>query len=328
MSDPELDLADLIYDLETMYMGGYVYCSALALLIYDSLCIFPQEVKYLYRWPWSIIQAIYILLRVCTCIYLISNVYGFQATFLSKSVCLGIGWSHKIIIDIIIPSIMKILLIIRVRAIWDYNIRVTIALVFITALDILLGIVRTVIVGVIYQQYSVGGTPVHDCFEKYYSPSDTHLLDSVEFVVLAGRCIITGIEVLLILVRLFQALKQVKLMGHTFYERMVHIKRLMPVIYVFYRDGTLLIIPIFGTSMLAFANTLSSKPIFGAVDLGGWLALVYYICGTRLVLNLREVNCKITESILPQNFSDLQFNHETGQSRDEAVSEDEEEVDN
>lgn len=60
-------------------------------------------------------------------------------------------------------------------------------------------------------------------------------------------------EVLLTLVKLYQSLKQIELIGTSLSERMAQLKKLKPVFYIFYRDGTLFSI------LWAFTSVLSGN---------------------------------------------------------------------
>ncbi|KAF9441051.1 hypothetical protein P691DRAFT_780689 [Macrolepiota fuliginosa MF-IS2] len=215
----------------------------------------------------------------------------------------------------------------RVNAIWDHNLKVTVMLVLAITVEIILATLRTIIVGVVQHDIILSGLPLHGCYIGEISSSSVHLEGSIEIALWVSQSVNIGFELLLILVKLVQALKQVKNTGNTFYERLLHIKGFMPVIYVFYRDGMLAVFPIFVINILSFVQVMQTEVVADEVipklpDMGGWTLLVYYFCGTRIILNLRKADCKITESIHSlKGGTSLRFNHDTQEDNDEGTAE-------
>ncbi|KAF9448404.1 hypothetical protein P691DRAFT_781043 [Macrolepiota fuliginosa MF-IS2] len=121
---------------------------------------------------------------------------------------------------------------------------------------------------------------------------------------------IAGIELVLILIKLVQAFKQVKPMGNTFHERLLHIKKCMPII--------ILVINLLSIVQSLQADSVSDTSMPNLPNLGGWNLLVYYFSGTQIILNLKKANCKITESIHSQgNATSIRFNYNTQEDNDE-----------
>ncbi|KAF5349175.1 hypothetical protein D9756_009351 [Leucocoprinus leucothites] len=117
------------------------------------------------------------------------------------------------------------------------------------------------------------------------------------------------VEMALVLAKLYKALGDIDDNPLAGLERM---RKWRPVVYVFYRDGTLFFVPLFLISFFAFLN--NQGVLVSPVSWTMWLSLIYCTCGTRLILNLRVVNCKLLESSIPGQLSTIQFDHDTTQN--------------
>ncbi|KAF9442493.1 hypothetical protein P691DRAFT_810561 [Macrolepiota fuliginosa MF-IS2] len=82
--------------------------------------------------------------------------------------------------------------------------------------------------------------------------------------------------------------------------------------------------PIFVVHLLGLVQVLGVTFDENAVgkipSMRGWTSLVYCFCGTRLILNLRKANCKLTESIYSQQHSTIRFDHSNHQNHGEAAA--------
>ncbi|KAF9442474.1 hypothetical protein P691DRAFT_789402 [Macrolepiota fuliginosa MF-IS2] len=301
MSDFGLVLGDFAYDLMNVRQNGYASYTAFALFIYDSLCTFSREKAMVHNSSY-IPAALYL--------YVHDADSPKQTLYLDQ--CDMFIWTGTV-----------------VCAIWDYNFKVTVMLIFITAAEIIIGLVRGIANGIITSQNKIEGFPLHGCFRNDLSLSQSHLLASADIAIGIARFGAAAIELLLILIRLFQALRQAKLVGNTFYARIVHIKKFTPILYIFYRDGTLLILPLPVIVTLHFLAALETDSSQIALleklpeNITAWFALVYYLCATRLILNLREANCKMTETMLSRRHTTIRFNHNTQHNSDGTIDEDE-----
>lgn len=116
----------------------------------------------------------------------------------------------------------------------------------------------------------------------------------------AVRLFATSSQVLLTLTKLVKFLKNASDPEETLLERVSHIRNFAPVMYTFYRDGTLFSIPILALVSLVLAAgrmNIYTNPL-DYFFWPSWLTLAYYLVGTRLILNLRKADCKLTESIV------------------------------
>ncbi|KAJ3554021.1 hypothetical protein NP233_g12511 [Leucocoprinus birnbaumii] len=119
-----------------------------------------------------------------------------------------------------------------------------------------------------------------------------------------------GFELILLLVRLQRTLSGSHEHFHKGWKRL---QQIAPVLYVFYRDGTMFYLPVFGLSIFgfvaAFDTTITAR--LTCANWEAWLGIAYYICGTRLILNIRSAGIKFTTSMLTQQISTLAFKQET-----------------
>ncbi|KAJ3557937.1 hypothetical protein NP233_g11611 [Leucocoprinus birnbaumii] len=109
--------------------------------------------------------------------------------------------------------------------------------------------------------------------------------------------------------------------GETVWHRISHVRKFTPVMYTFYRDGTLFTIPILVLVSLVLAagrTNIFTNPL----DYFHWpafLELAYYLVGTRLILNLRKANCKLTESVVSCPRASVLLFHQSQWQEDETA---------
>ncbi|KXN84339.1 hypothetical protein AN958_12754 [Leucoagaricus sp. SymC.cos] len=117
------------------------------------------------------------------------------------------------------------------------------------------------------------------------------------------------LELSLLLVGLFRSLTDAS--HNDFRKGWSYMKQVAPLLYIYYRDGTLFYIPL-GISTFGFAATLVNfTERINCSDWEAWLAIVYYITGTRLIMNLRKAGVKFTTSVASTpKISTLAFHHE------------------
>ncbi|KAJ3554876.1 hypothetical protein NP233_g12333 [Leucocoprinus birnbaumii] len=85
---------------------------------------------------------------------------------------------------------------------------------------------------------------------------------------------VTGTQALLTIIKIIQTLKVYEEKNQPFYERVSHIRMYTPVIYTFYRDGTLYIIPILGITQANSLNVHGSP--LNYIDWEAWRSVVYH----------------------------------------------------
>ncbi|KAJ3551553.1 hypothetical protein NP233_g13063 [Leucocoprinus birnbaumii] len=122
------------------------------------------------------------------------------------------------------------------------------------------------------------------------------------------RCSANIVEAILLLITLGKALNTERRFSDkslltAIGERRHH----TPVLYIFYRDGALLLIPILILSILGLVDNTLPYPALHKVDLDMWFFLTYQLFVSRLVLNIRRANGKLTESSALEQLSTLRF---------------------
>lgn len=324
MSTVDLGTSDYEWDLQHLHAAMFVYYSAAALLIYDSFCIAAREVEHIFSGSWGFIQSIYIFLRATACVQLAFYIYVNQNNHLSAPLCSSYAWVGGLTTSVILPATTKVLLVLRLRAIWLYDVRVTLLLVSVTIIEVVLGIWRTVIAGIVNGAGAIGDYPLHGCYATDSSPLSSLMAPTIVAFGTA-RTLSAAVELVLVCIKLFQATKTVYLAGSSLPDRIKHLRRFTPVLYVFYRDGTLFVFPIFVINAFDLISALAShyghlEPFL--VNITPLFGLVYYACGTRLVLHLREANCKLSKTIVTDRWSTMiQFDHGTQPFRQESLAE-------
>ncbi|KAF7768679.1 hypothetical protein Agabi119p4_7922 [Agaricus bisporus var. burnettii] len=99
--------------------------------------------------------------------------------------------------------------------------------------------------------------------------------------------------------------------GSYFRDGWARMRQAAPLLYVFYRDGTIFYIPLCALSIFGFAATLTRLTReFTCSNWEAWLGITYYIVGTRLILNIRQAGLKFSTSMFTgqgQELSSLVF---------------------
>ncbi|KAF5344760.1 hypothetical protein D9756_011064 [Leucocoprinus leucothites] len=308
MSDPYgLTRGDYIMDREFMQLNTYIQIIAITVLGYDTIYLIPQEVKYIYRGAWTRIRAIYVIIRLCVWFHLIVEFYTWTNNFLSKPVrfcelvivivlslithysaiqrC-TIAYSdiNIIVINLIIPVTMKILLVLRLRAAWNNNRIVTIILYTLTAAEAITGVISVVVHSLFHSNFTLVDYPLHGCWLGSDSDLPPPLFDVMEKVAgtfVGVRGVSALIETLLTVVRFGITYRDAKATGSTIQERLSHIQLFTPLLYVFYRDGTLLLIPILALSIVETISKFDLLPQtttsmkFLSTDWAVWVDVIY-----------------------------------------------------
>ncbi|KAJ3573939.1 hypothetical protein NP233_g2116 [Leucocoprinus birnbaumii] len=127
----------------------------------------------------------------------------------------------------------------------------------------------------------------------------------------SSRVFTTSVELALIMIKFYLAISRVATTAKASeVSPGYRVKRtLTPMLWVFYRDGILFFVPVFAIQILGFSVTLAWNRNIWVDNLpwGAWLAVTYYICGTRLILHLRQADCSISDTTLSEKISTLQF---------------------
>ncbi|KAJ3562409.1 hypothetical protein NP233_g9588 [Leucocoprinus birnbaumii] len=110
-------------------------------------------------------------------------------------------------------------------------------------------------------------------------------------------------------------------------ERLTHMQVFNPLLYVFYRDGTLFFIPIFALSVVQILASfdlltpiranLSFTQSFWSL----WVYVVYSMTPARLVINVRKAGGRLNESLLSRPMQSLHFAHHVNTEEESMNSE-------
>ncbi|KAJ3564966.1 hypothetical protein NP233_g7943 [Leucocoprinus birnbaumii] len=152
-------------------------------------------------------------------------------------------------------------------------------------------------------------SPLPGCWFSY-SPSIIWqtLNEGTLFALWITRFSVTTIEAILMLIKLCEALKaERRFSDKSLLTAIGERRRCTPVLYIFHRDGALLIIAISIISAFGVVATVVPYPALTQTDWNMWLLLIYQLFGSRLILNIRRANGKLTGSIVPEHLSTLRF---------------------
>ncbi|KAJ3560051.1 hypothetical protein NP233_g11085 [Leucocoprinus birnbaumii] len=196
----------------------------------------------------------------------------------------GSGWLDAIATDVILTIALKSLFVLRVRAIWSNNCIISWALYSLT-------------------------TGKFSLVTVYKNVSQIRVM-----VLQQKSCVIRGftttVEAVLILARFMVSFKETRARSHTLRQHLAQVRVFTPLLYVFYRDGTLLFIPIWVITILEFASVFTGDGMAGNWSI--WLAVAYGMTGAHLILNVRRAGCSLDESMLSRPLESLLPEFESG----------------
>ncbi|KAJ3573416.1 hypothetical protein NP233_g2458 [Leucocoprinus birnbaumii] len=291
-----LELGDFVDDFILTRQHTYAQAPAVSLLVYDSICLMPSNtftsaqarplefavLISLDRGKWSRTQVLYLVIRLCTWCHALINLYTM-----------------------------------RIRAVWNNSYIVTVVLYVLVLAEGLLGLTAAILTIYSSMVSAVGDIPLHGCL--YSNELDT--MGNISTRV-TGAFVIYGlfastVAIGLTIVPFMRYYKMLKFTGPTPLERISHMQMVTPLLYVFYRDGTLLLIPVWILSLLEVFEIFSFN--FATNDLSVWLGVGYGMVGARLILNIRSAGCDLGETLLsrPVNSFTPSFGHRALIARDE-----------
>ncbi|KAF9451850.1 hypothetical protein P691DRAFT_301268 [Macrolepiota fuliginosa MF-IS2] len=201
----------------------------------------------------------------------------------------------------------------RLRALYRNHRGVTIVLCIATAIELMSTTYAYIMAGLNIQWFTIAPDPVPGCT---LSPQNQMSHFHSPVIAWSTRLASNGLELLLLLVGLYRSLKVSEVHFQGGWARM---KQLAPVLYVVYRDGTMFYIPVFSLSAIGFIASIDTSLTaqLSCANWEAWLAIAYYICGTRLILNIRSAGMKFTTSMITHHVSTLAFNHGSSTDLDE-----------
>ncbi|KAF5357115.1 hypothetical protein D9756_006797 [Leucocoprinus leucothites] len=218
-------------------------------------------------------------------------------------------WVTALALDIGYTSVIKLILVLRLRAIYRHDRKVSIILYTLMTIE-MIGALGALIgfVAVSTKYPAQVPFPVVGCWSRRTAPPFSTFYEKTALVLWITRFSTTAVEAILMLAKLGEALnKERRLFDKSLLSAILELRRLTPVLYIFYRDGALSFIPIFVINTLGILGKTLPNSIVGGIDWGMWLQLTYQICGSRLILNIRRANEKLTGSLVPQYLSTLPF---------------------
>ncbi|KAF9451848.1 hypothetical protein P691DRAFT_772802 [Macrolepiota fuliginosa MF-IS2] len=301
---------------------NYTYAAAVTLVVYDSLILFRREVNHIYSGPRSLAKWIYVLIKVMGLTMFSHDFYtyytphkestepnrydGFPTTI---SRITGVG-----LFEVGDTAIIKTLLVMRLRALYRNHRGVTIILCITTAIELMSTTYAYVMAGLNNQWYVVVPDPLPGCT---LGPQNTMTHFRSPVVAWSTRLASNSLELLFLLYGLYRCLKG----SESYFKKgWGHMRQIAPVLYVFYRDGTMFYIPIFVLSAIGFVGSIDTRIVthLSCANWEAWLAIAYYICGTRLILNIYSAGTEFTTSMITQHVSSVAFNHGSGTESDES----------
>ncbi|KAJ3574254.1 hypothetical protein NP233_g1896 [Leucocoprinus birnbaumii] len=215
------------------------------------------------------------------------------------------------ITDIGYATAIKVILILRLRAIYGYDWKVSILLYTLIAMEICGGL-AAFIGGLSFTVTSpmLIPFPLPGCW-FWRTPSIWQTLEEKStFTLWVIRFSATTIEAILMLIKLVEALKEERKFSDEprLWLGIRARRHLTPVLYIFHRDGMLLIILVLVINTLGLVGQILPSSVTGGVDWRMWLILTYQLCGSRVILNVRRVNGRLTGSIvLAEHLSTIRF---------------------
>ncbi|KAF9451132.1 hypothetical protein P691DRAFT_808789 [Macrolepiota fuliginosa MF-IS2] len=245
---------------------AYGYVAAITIVVYDVILLSREEIEYIYRGRWSLVKLLYILIRFFA---LVDFSFSEKLTFDYPSLAaLNVGISQQSLTHFL-PSaryvgytwVIETLLFLRLRALYSNNMIVTGMLSFVIFRELFIQATTYVflLVGISTQVHGIVVSPTPGCMPQISSdilgPENqgmaniwvTHLLSNT-------------IEVALTLFKLYRSLKVER---GSLLSKLGQMKGWRPVLYVFYRDGTLFSIPMFILSIGGLLGTLGYMQSLG-----------------------------------------------------------------
>ncbi|KAF7768357.1 hypothetical protein Agabi119p4_7600 [Agaricus bisporus var. burnettii] len=287
----------------------YTYVAAITIVIYDSLLLFHRELEYVYTGRQTVIKWIYILIKLSGIIIFGLNFVAFMIPpqtpthlheFRKKSVdvegltrCFVRQWVAGFFFEIVYSVIIKTLLVLRLRALYGNKKSVTAMLCLATAVELIGTAYAFMFTGLNMQRSIAIPAPIPGCTLR--RGRHTQLYRSLTIVWIT-RLMSNGFELILLLYGLYQSLKEAGSYSRSGWAR---VRRVAPILYVFYRDGTIFYIPVCALSIFGLiATVMQLGRRFTCANWEAWLGITYYIVGTRLILNIRQAGFNISTSML------------------------------
>ncbi|KAF7768618.1 hypothetical protein Agabi119p4_7861 [Agaricus bisporus var. burnettii] len=242
----EVNSFDVAY--EATRTTSYSYAAAIAVLVYDAFLLFGEEVKYIYSGPFTSIKALYVLIRHLAVFDSILFLYVYQRSAVPPSVY-TVTWITGFARQVAYTCVIKTLFVLRLRALYGKNnMKVTILLGIAMTIEVIAAVFIFLLVSISIQVHGVLVVPFPGCIVAF-SPRVASITQYGTVALWASKVFSNSVEVALTVTKLYQSLMNSNHTLLTSFERMRYWR---PILYVFYRDGTLFFIPLF--TCLAYSN--------------------------------------------------------------------------
>ncbi|KAF5348488.1 hypothetical protein D9756_009606 [Leucocoprinus leucothites] len=231
--------AEIVKAISQAQPVNYTYVAAITLMAYDSLILFSRETRYIYRnstshqvdlHPRQTDRMVDVHTRLC---YIFDTARG---TYTLK-LCRARQWISGFFFEVGYTAIIKTLLVLRLRAFYQNDKWVTIILCLTTAIELLSTTYAYIMTGLNIHWYLRVPSPIPGCPLRAGNKMSYFRSPTVAW---ATRLASNSLELLLLLFGLQRTLSTSNEHFHKGWQRM---KQLAPVLYVFYRDGTMFYLP-------------------------------------------------------------------------------------
>ncbi|KAJ3560712.1 hypothetical protein NP233_g10658 [Leucocoprinus birnbaumii] len=206
---------------------------------------------------------------------------------------------------ILMPMALKVLLVIRLHAAWNNNSAISAILIKLILdnndpAEALAGIVASTLQIYSAVPWTIEEMPTEACWTGGPGSSSSigimlQMAISIFDGIQAGSALI---ESILTFVRFIMTYQHVRAARSTIHERILYLKSATPLLYVFYRDGTLFFIPVWVfttvkiiSEVMILPQTTGSFALIKTNAWRVWLYVFYAMSATHMILNLRKADC-------------------------------------
>lgn len=220
-----------------------------------------------------LIKWIYILVKLTGWLMFILDFVTYLTPHEGPTLCRARQWISGFFFEVGYTAIIKTLLVLRLRAFYQNDKWVTIILCLTTAIELLSTTYAYIMTGLNIHWYLRVPSPIPGCPLRAGNKMSYFRSPTVAW---ATRLASNSLELLLLLFGLQRTLSTSNEHFHKGWQRM---KQLAPVLYVFYRDGTMFYLPVFGLSVFGFVATFDASITarLTCANWEAWLAIAYYI---------------------------------------------------
>ncbi|KAJ3551792.1 hypothetical protein NM688_g4508 [Phlebia brevispora] len=280
---------ELLYaDLRSIQSAQYSDLVAVVVLVYDVLLNMSDEVQYMWRAKWSFPKVLYLIARYYGPLHLTVAFVFDTRTGLSAS----LSWIFVVYIDVsmvaatfsgltthvfsssgpgIFTTVVDIILILRMRALYDGSKKVLIFMSVMMACEICASFATEIYVSiksVIVYPPAIPGVVWTGCLN--YNSQMITLIAWIPVMIVGFVCVV---------MTLYKYFTVTRMQGF-------RSQRLSPLLHSFAWDGTLYFFLLFAAVMVASFMILEIHNELARVGLT-WIMVMYSLAGSKMILNLR-----------------------------------------